>query len=247
MTKRFGTPGPRSIHPEIVDSPSLGRCGVLANLLFPRLVATSDDQGRQSGDAAEIRLRLLRPLMQSFTEAQVDAALRELALAGMVIVYTADDVQYVQITNWWEWQSMRRAYPSRHPAPPRWHDLIYGVTGYPDTIDDARRTMPRNAVNRGNTPQSAADRSKLPPRARLPTQAPDAPPRAGAGRALPGHAQPVTPATRDGAGAPPSRGGPRHASEVLADPTAPADVAQGAAAWASIGQTFGSRGRGTHG
>lgn len=240
MTKRYGTPGPRAIHPEIVDSPSLGHCGVLANLLFPRLIATSDDQGRQSGDADELRLRLLRPLMQQFAAAQVDAALRELALAGMVLLYTVEDVQYVQVSNWWEWQSMRRAYPSRHPAPPRWGDLIYGVTGYPDTIEDARGALPRNAANRRNAPQTAATRSVLPPRARLPTQAPDAPPRAGAGLASPGLAQPLgaRPAAATGAnGAPtPRRNGARHVTEVASDPTVDAAVREGAQAWLALGK-----------
>lgn len=207
MTKQFGTPGPRAIHPEMCDSPSLGRCGLLANLLLPRLVAQADDQGRLQGSAQAVLVSCMPRLLSWVTVDGVEEALRELEGEGMLQRYPSRGEVLLQLSSWWTWQnSMRRAYPSRWPAPPGWRDLVYGnAVGGAATFEEVVAASPRrNAAIRGVLPQSAAIRgTRVGPRA-----GPDAGACVGArGRRVPNRAVPkeedVAPAP---AGA--ARGGP---------------------------------------
>lgn len=205
MTKQFGTPGPRAIYPEMCDSPSLGRCSILANALFPRLVAQADDQGRLAGDSYALLVACLGRHMREVRVDQVDDALQELEQAEVVERYTVKGQAYLQLVSWWRWQSgQRRAYPSRWPAPRGWHDLVYGCAAAPgiERFENALAASPkRNAAIRGIPPQSAADRGNAPPRARPAARAP----RAGGAVPLP-DAMPSGAPAREGSGGP--RGGP---------------------------------------
>jgi hypothetical protein len=206
MTKQFGTPGPRAIYPEMCDSPSLGRCSILANALFPRLVAKADDQGRLAGDAYGLLVQCMGRHMRDVRVDQLEDALAELEGAGVLARYAAEGAQYVQLLSWWRWQTgQRRAYPSRWPAPPGWRDLVYGCAAAPglDRFEDALAASPRrNAAIRGNPPQPAAVRGNPPLARRAPMRAPVRAPDAGG--AVPRHAD-----TGPSAGAPEGPGGPR--------------------------------------
>lgn len=176
MTKQFATPGPRAIHPELCDSPGLGRCGVLANALFPRLIAMADDQGRLVGDPYSVLVQCMGRLLRQVSVDQLEDALAELAREDAVQLYEERGQQYIQIVSWWRWQNgQRRAYPSRWPAPRGWSDLVYGCAAAPEGVDgyeEAVAASPRrNAAIRGIPLQSAANRSDLPPRARAHVQA----------------------------------------------------------------------------
>lgn len=195
MTKPFGTPGPRAIHPELCDSPSLGRCGMLANALFPRLIAQADDQGRLAGSATSVMLQCLPRLLEmgGITPDTVDHALAELMDVGMLTRYVADGESYIQLARWWRWQSgQRRAYPSRWPAPKGWVDLVYGIgDGTPETYTAASSGSPqRNAAIRGILPlrvtPARAGPARQPARGRcravpLPDAVPPATPAAASG------------------------------------------------------------------
>lgn len=160
MGKAYGTPGPRSIYPDLCDSRSMSRCSILANALWPRLIVQADDQGRLHGDAHDIR-GLCFPKMD-VTAAEVDGALDELAHAGSLRRYDRRGEPYIQLVEWWAYQSFgRRAYPSRYPAPVGWKDIIYGVEGAPATY---KLALPPNAAPRRDTRQkTAAKRGKTPP------------------------------------------------------------------------------------
>jgi hypothetical protein len=206
VTKQFGTPGPRAIYPEMCDSPSLGRCSILANALFPRLVAMADDQGRLAGDAYSVLVACLGRHMRDVRVDQVEDALGELEHVEVLERYTVKGEAYLQLLGWWRWQNgQRRAYPSRWPSPKGWQDLIYGCAAEPELerFEDAVKATPRrNAAIRGIPPQPAAKRSNPQPRARPAARA-----RTRA-HAVPGHADTVPPAgapAPEGAGA---RGGP---------------------------------------
>lgn len=168
MTKQFGTPGPRAIHPELCDSPSLGRCGLLANLLLPRLVAQADDQGRLQGSAQAVLVQCLPRMLSSVTLEGVEEALLELEREGMLQRYPVRGDLLLQLTGWWTWQnSMRRAFPSRWPSPPGWRDLVYGnAQGQAPTFEEAVEASPRrNAAIRGVPRRDAAGRgSRVGPR-----------------------------------------------------------------------------------
>lgn len=158
MTKQYSTPGPRAIYPEIADSASLARCGLLANALFPRLIAQADDQGRLPGSAREVQMQCLPHLGYVRTD-EVDAALDALQAEHHLLRYEAGGRALVQLITWWRWQSsQRRAYPSRWPAPKGWHDPVYGAWGDGvSSLEEAVDSLPRrNAAIRGNLPRIAA-------------------------------------------------------------------------------------------
>jgi hypothetical protein len=230
MTKQFGTPGPRAIYPEMCDSPSLGRCGILANALFPRLVAQADDQGRLAGDAYSILIACMGRLLRLVTVDELEAALAELEGAEVVQRYEVRGEQYLQLLQWWRWQGgQRRAYPSRWPSPPGWRDLTYGsVKGEAETFEQAvSQSSPRNAAIRRVLPRNAASRA-----------APRAAPRTGPGaRAMPDRAMPNTvpsPATPGGANGAPPGGLTKRAQEVLGDPHASEEAKDGARAMLAL-------------
>lgn len=149
MPKAYGTAGPRAVYPDMCDSRTLAKCGLMANALFPRLIIQADDQGRLHGDAADMAA-LCFPKMARLHR-DVPRAMDELAAVGAVLRYEVDGEPYVQVLSWWQYQGhMRRAYPSRHPAPEGWEDRVYGLwRGDKDPDDDL--------------PQLAADSRRLPP------------------------------------------------------------------------------------
>jgi hypothetical protein len=153
------------------DSPSLGRCGILANALFPRLVAQADDQGRLAGDSYAVLVACMGRHMREVRVDQIEDALHELELNDVLQRYTVRGAPFIQLTSWWRWQSgQRRAYPSRWPPPRGWYDLVYGCAAAPkgaDYFENALDISPlRNAAIRGIPRQPAAERSEPPLRAR---------------------------------------------------------------------------------
>lgn len=231
MTKQYGTPGPRAIYPEMCSSPSLGRCGILANALFPRLIAQADDQGRLAGDATTLTISCMPRLLRVVTIDAVAEAIAELAAVSMILTYQVRDEAYVQLLQWWRWQSsQRRAYPSRWPAPPGWHDIVYGIgRDSPETYDIAVVTSPRrNAAIRGTLQRPAASRVGA-----------DAGADAGArARAMPDRALASTVPSREPppAGANGAAGGLRASAQaIIDDPNASEDAKAGARAMLELG------------
>lgn len=147
MPKEYGTPGPRALHPDVATSKSLGRCGILAQLLFDRLISQADDQGRLE-DGAEYVKAICLPLVSKATAKAVEDALDELAREGMLQRYKADGRDLIQLTSWWAYQgAMRWSYPSRWPAPDGWEDRISRPTP-----KGQGSTVPQDAENRGSPP-----------------------------------------------------------------------------------------------
>ena len=128
--KEFGTKGPRSLYPEMCDSTSLGRCSILTNALWPRIVISCDDQGRMAGNAADVLGECFPKMLAKVRIKDVEISLAELALARAVIRYKVNGEDYLQVRSWWAWQQYaRRAYPSRMPTPDGWSDYVYGRVG----------------------------------------------------------------------------------------------------------------------
>jgi len=118
---RYYSTRPRRVPPEFCTDELLESCGVTAALLIYRLISQADDQGRLQGSAKRVRATCFG-MRQEITERKVAAAITELAEAGFVIRYEVDGRAFIQIDHWTDLQgrSGRRAYQSRHPAPPGW-------------------------------------------------------------------------------------------------------------------------------
>jgi len=162
VTKQFATPGPRAIYPELCASPSLGRCSILANALFPRLIAMADDQGRLLGDPQSVLIECMGRLLGAVTVNEVVGALDELEREAIVLRYSSGGREYLQLVGWWRWQNgQRRAFPSRWPSPKGWQDLVYAnAAAEPNTWEEAVvASAPRNAAIRGVSRRLAASRA----------------------------------------------------------------------------------------
>lgn len=162
MPKEYGTPGPRAIYPDICTSRSVAACSIEAQLLFDRLLAQADDQGRIEGDVAILK-SVCVPLVERISPRNLNRFLSELETEELIFRYEAGRSSLTQIPTWWRWQQgQRRAYPSRWPAPEGWTDAIYGHGGesqatYKTWLSAALRgTAPHNAAFRGNPGHNAA-------------------------------------------------------------------------------------------
>jgi hypothetical protein len=153
--KIYGKAGPRAIHPDICTSESLAGCSILAQLLFDRLIAQADDQGRLRGSARSVRGQCL-PLIDDVTTDAVAGALVELADAKCIEAYEVAGQQLIQISGWWRWQNPRRAYPSRLPPPPGWGDDVFGRWVDEKPSGPESEDLPHSAAASGDLPQSAA-------------------------------------------------------------------------------------------
>jgi hypothetical protein len=162
MPKKFGTPGPRLLMPTVCTSVPLASCCLEAQLLFDRLIAQADDQGRMQGEPRVVAA-LCMPLIRSATERRVAHWLAEIAAAGLIARYESEGRQLIQLLGWWENQGApRRAYPSRYPAPDGWEDNVR-VDG--ETPRSAGDPPPVGRQPAGNSPperrQTAAEVAAL--------------------------------------------------------------------------------------
>ncbi len=184
MPKQYGGPGPRLIHPSMAWSLSLSRCDPMAQLLWDRMILAADDQGRMIADPEVVRAQCV-PLVKVATSAKVAVWLNQLEAQvdddgnGMILRYDAAGHPLLQIWNWWDSQNgMRRAYPSRWPAPDGWQDRVFGLPSSsgngagppPAERGQGARTLPAQTPHgAGNVPAGKRqDAGKVPsaPRAR---------------------------------------------------------------------------------
>lgn len=118
---RFYSTRPRRVPPEFCNDELLESCSLLATLLLYRLISQADDQGRQPGHPKTVRA-VCFPMRPAITERKVCAAIDELVRAGFLLRYDLKGRVFLQVEGWHDLQGKwgRRAYPSRHPAPPGW-------------------------------------------------------------------------------------------------------------------------------
>jgi hypothetical protein len=137
----------------------------MARLLQIGLVTLADDQGRIKAHPSYLRSQLF-PYDEDVSITDIRKWLCAIAGNGTAIVYHADDKEYVQLTNWWEYQSLQYAMPSEYPRPDGWQDRIrYNAKG--------GMTLTCNwTTPKGETPMDTCDQdgdplpivSELPPR-----------------------------------------------------------------------------------
>lgn len=109
---------------ELGKSLSYGRLSLLAKVLWPMILSTSDDQGRGTAEADAIKWYVC-PNVPEITIDKVPGLLQEMGAQAMIVLYECKrgGLAY-QILRWWEYQSLRWARPSRWEAPAQWTDRI---------------------------------------------------------------------------------------------------------------------------
>jgi len=112
----------RLLH-ELGHSLSYGRLSLKAKVLWPMLVAASDDQGRGLAEADAIKWYVC-PNVPEICLDDIGALLQEMTGQGMIIVYDTDRGQVYQMVRWWEYQQLQWARPSKYPPSDGWGDRV---------------------------------------------------------------------------------------------------------------------------
>jgi hypothetical protein len=107
----------RVIRGELVESQSLNRVSLEAELCFVHLVLVADDYGRADGRLDWLRARLFPCRSVAFD--QLDRWLNELADEGCLRRYVFEGRPYLSLTGWERHRGKgRRAERSKYPEPP---------------------------------------------------------------------------------------------------------------------------------
>jgi len=111
------------LHP-LGQSLSFGRLSILAKVIWPMLLSTSDDQGRGTAEADAIKWYVC-PNVPEITVDNVTPLLEEMQTQGMILLYQCNGKGLVyQIVRWWEYQRLNWARPSKYAPPAGWVDRI---------------------------------------------------------------------------------------------------------------------------
>ena len=117
---------------ELGKSISFGRLSLYGKVLWPMLLASSDDQGRGLAEADAIKWHVCQNV-EEITIDQIPDILDEMVRHEMIHLYKDDrNRQLFQIVRWWEYQQLAWAQPSRYDAPGRWIDRIRYQSGKGD-------------------------------------------------------------------------------------------------------------------
>lgn len=105
----------RIIKETICTSDTIDALTWFEEVLFYRLIVNCDDFGRYDGRPAVIKNRLF-PLKNKLSITTVSTALKNLARAGLIVVYEHDGRPYLYLPTWANHQTVR-AKKSKYPTP----------------------------------------------------------------------------------------------------------------------------------
>lgn len=116
--------GSKALLHELGKSLSFGRLSLKAKVLWPMLLASSDDQGRGLAEADAVKWGVC-PNVNEIVLNEIPELLAEMVEQSMVHVYQDGRTRRLyQIIRWWEFQRLAWAQPSRYSAPEGWVDRI---------------------------------------------------------------------------------------------------------------------------
>lgn len=117
------------IHTEIWQSKQVASLSIEARLLYVGLISLGDDDGRLKGDAALLRAQIF-PRDPNITVTQVEAWLKEITDAKLVVLYESEGEHYLAHPNWTKYQTLRadRKKESNVPPPPA---TLFATIGQP--------------------------------------------------------------------------------------------------------------------
>ena len=113
----------RMIHDSFFQSEGVANWTMRQRLLVLGMIAIADDQGRVKGHA-----RWLRAQIFPYDDVTADDIAEDLEAVAVtndtVFCYESEGRHFVQLVNWWEYQTLQWAKPSDYPSPERWNDKI---------------------------------------------------------------------------------------------------------------------------
>ena len=133
----------------------------MARLLMMGMITTADDQGRLQASPMFMRGDFF-PGDDEATTKNIQAWLEMLNANKTIILYSVEGKQYAQFVNWWKYQNLQYAMPSKFPKPEAWMDRIRynfsrGVTlTFNWTLTDGTRTV--NTCDESGLPLQKAEK-----------------------------------------------------------------------------------------
>jgi hypothetical protein len=110
------------IDPAFWQSYTMAKLTQRQRLLFIGLFSNADDQGRLKGHPGIVK-SLVFPV-DDLSHDVVRGDLAAIQAVGSIFIYQVEGNDYIQITNWWRYQSPQWAYTSPIPAPEGWQDRL---------------------------------------------------------------------------------------------------------------------------
>lgn len=104
----------RTVKPEFWTSAQVMECRPLTRLLFLGMLNFADDAGRMGYSPKTIKAQVFPS--DEFPVAEIQRMIVELSSNGLVLIYSADGKEYIQITGWHH-QRIDRPKTSSIPAP----------------------------------------------------------------------------------------------------------------------------------
>ena len=99
-----------------------GELPMVARLLLIGMITIADDQGRLKANAAWLRAQIFP--YDDLGSDDIGNSLCLIADNETIKLYEVEGKRYAQLLNWWEYQSLQYAQPSRYPRPEGWQDRI---------------------------------------------------------------------------------------------------------------------------
>jgi hypothetical protein len=121
----------RSIKPEFWTSEQVMECSLNARLMFIGMWNFADDSGRLPYSPKSIKAQIFPS--DEISLDTIRGMIVELSKNDLVIIYTVDDKEYLQITGW-QHQRIDKPQKPKYPAP------------FPDDSTNAPRTLPPDTI-----------------------------------------------------------------------------------------------------
>jgi len=93
-----------------------------ARLLLIGIINHADDQGRMKANPSYLRAQIFP--YDDIAAVQIQEWLELIQVNDTLILYLNDGKQFLQLNNWWRYQSLQYAHPSQHPRPSGWKDRV---------------------------------------------------------------------------------------------------------------------------
>lgn len=126
----------RSIKPEFWTSEQVLECSLGARLMFLGMWNFADDYGRMPFSPKSIKAQVFPA--DDLSLDIIRGMILELSANGLVLIYTVDGKEYLEITGW-KHQRIDKPQPAKYPGPFQDHSTNVPITILPDRIGEDKK------------------------------------------------------------------------------------------------------------
>lgn len=127
----------RTIKPDFWTNPKVVSVPPVTRLMFIGMWNYADDYGRLAYEPLSLKLKLF-PNDPGISQADVRDMINDLCANDLIIIYSSNDKEYIEITGW-DHQKIDKRQASKLPAP---FDSDSDIRRLPPTPADLPRTLP---------------------------------------------------------------------------------------------------------